>query len=117
MLINKRNEYVISKEEETADSLLKRMRGLMFRRRISKPLLFILPKPTRRQASIHMFFVFFPIDLVYLDENWRVVDIYVGVRPFTVNITPKKEAKYILEMEKGTVARSDIRLGDLIVQR
>ena len=46
----------------------------------------------RLGASVHMLFVFFPLDLVFLDKNKRVVDKKEGFRPFSLNYTPKKPA-------------------------
>jgi uncharacterized membrane protein (UPF0127 family) len=45
-----------------------------------------------------MLFVLFPIDVVYLDKNKRVVDIARNLRPFALNYTPKKPAKYLIEL-------------------
>jgi uncharacterized membrane protein (UPF0127 family) len=115
MLINKSNEKVISREEEIAGTLWKRMRGLMFRKRIDKPLIFILPRKTRFEASIHMFFVFFPIDLVYLDENWKVVDLREKIAPFTLNVTPIAPAKYFIELGAGSIKKFKIRIGNRIL--
>lgn len=117
MLVNKSNEKVISREEELADTGFRRMRGLMFRGRFRKPLLFILPKETRLGASIHMLFVFFSIDVVYLDRNWKVVDLYENVRPFTLNIAPKVPVRYFIELPAGSVRKYGIRKGSRIEKR
>jgi len=51
-------------------------------------------------SSIHMLFVFFPIDVVWLDKNKKIVDIKTAY-PFQIISMPKKPAKYILELKKG----------------
>lgn len=48
--------------------------------------------------SIHMFFVFFSIDLVYLDEDLKVVGVRRGLKPFTPYFKGW-EARYLLELK------------------
>ncbi|MEM3556256.1 MAG: DUF192 domain-containing protein [Candidatus Micrarchaeia archaeon] len=104
------------KEFELADTFFKRARGLMFRRKIEKPLLFILPTESRELSSIHSLFVFFPFDAVFLNSKGVVVDVR-RVKPFTLNVTPKKPAKYIIEMEAGEAERRGIGVGDRLPSR
>ncbi len=67
--------------------------GLMFSRR--KVLVFVLPSP--RRVSLHMWFVFFPIDVVFLDERKRVVEIKTDFRPFSF-FTSQQMAKFVVEL-------------------
>lgn len=60
--------------------------------------------------SIHNFFVFFPIDVVYLDSSRRVVDVVHSFRPFTPLYVPKKSAQYIIEFPFHV----DVKTGDMI---
>lgn len=100
------------KEFELADTIFKRVRGLMFRRKIEKPLFFIMPSESRELSSIHSFFVFFPFDVVFLNSGGAVVDIRKCISPFTLRITPKKPTKYLLEMKAGDAERRGIKIGD-----
>lgn len=54
------------------------------------------------ETTIHMLFVFFPIDVVWLDKNKKVVDKRENVKPFTPWITPGKAAKYVIELPRNT---------------
>jgi uncharacterized membrane protein (UPF0127 family) len=103
-------------EFELADTMLKRARGLMFRRSIKKPLLFIMPAESREFSTIHSFCVFFPFDAVFLDSKGVVVDIKRGIKPFTMSITPKKPAKYIVEMKAGEAKRGGIKIGSRLLR-
>jgi len=105
------------KDFELADTTLKRARGLMFRRKIERPLLFILPAESSELNSIHSFFVFFPFDAVFLNSKGVVVDIKENIRPFTFKITPKKPAKYIIEMRVGEARRRTIKLGSRLSRK
>lgn len=85
----------------------------MFRGKPDYALVFELEKETRLGASIHMLFVFFPIDVVYLDSGKKVVDIKSGLKPWSLNYTPKKAAKYFVEFPVGKL-REKIGLGDVL---
>ena len=58
-----------------------------------KDLLFVFDDEERR--GLHMFFVFFPINVVFLDENFIVKEIK-KLYPFQTYLS-KVECKYILE--------------------
>ena len=52
-------------------------------------------------ASIHMFFVFYPLDIIWLDSNRQVVEIARKVLPFTPYVQPRRKAKYVVELPAG----------------
>ena len=79
-----------------ADSLFSHLRGLMFSFPKNDGLLFKFNKEVF--VSLHMFFVFFPIDIVYINEKFKVIKIRKRVFPFTPFIAPVK-CKYILELK------------------
>ncbi len=66
--------------------------GLMFSRR--KNVLFSFDKEC--VVSLHMFFVFYSIGVLFINSRNVVVE-KVLLRPFTV-YTPKSKAKYVLEI-------------------
>ena len=86
-----------------ADTYLKRLIGLMFKKDIDYGLLFIL----RYGSSIHTCFMRFSIDVYFLDENKIIFD--------KVTLTPwkyykkKKKAKYILETKENSL---NLKIGD-----
>ena len=102
------------KEFEVADSAWARMRGLMFRRRMGKPLLFVFPAPSISECAIHAFFVFFPFDAVYLDAGKKVVDVRESIRPFTPLVIPRKKAKYLIEAPAGWAKKNRLKQGSAI---
>ncbi|MCM8757010.1 MAG: DUF192 domain-containing protein [Candidatus Omnitrophica bacterium] len=92
---------MIARRVRFADSFFLKLRGLMFEKkeRFDYALVFPFEQEKRLGASIHMLFVFFPITAAYLDSKKRVVDVAV-VKPFSLNYTPKKAAKYLIELPK-----------------
>ena len=114
ILKNVTKNNTIADKVEIAETFFHKTRGLMFRKDFNHALVFILNEESRINASIHMFFVFFPIDLVYLDKDKKVVDIYENVKPFTCNITPKKLSSFIVELPAGAIKAKRIGLGDTL---
>jgi len=88
-----------------------RGRGLMFRRPLGEGegLLFVFPRAGRWETAIHMFFVFFPIAAVWLDEAGRIVHA-VEARPFRIYI-PARPARYLIEGSVGLLAHA--RIGEV----
>ena len=73
-------------------------------------LIFCLPRESIANATIHMLFVFFPIDLVYLNKDKKVVDIAKNILPFSLGYAPKKPSKYFIELPAGK--SKGTKLGD-----
>ncbi|MEM5832090.1 MAG: DUF192 domain-containing protein [Candidatus Aenigmatarchaeota archaeon] len=103
------------KNVEIANNYFKRLRGLMFRRKIDKPLVIVLEKESRINSIIHSFFVFFKFDAVFLNSKNVVVDLKEDIMPFTLFILPKKPAKFVIELKKGEIRRRNIKIGDLVI--
>jgi len=100
--------------DEIAKSFYSKMKGLMFRQR-PKRILFIFDKEDIH--PIHSIFVFFTFDAVYLNEDMKIVEIFKNIKPFTLIIRPTKKAKYLLEMEKGSVKNFKLHKKDRIKTR
>ncbi len=84
---------VISRTEKICRSRWSQTWGLMFRRRQN----LIMVLDTEKKISLHMFFVFFPIDVLIVDEEKKIVEIKRDFRPFTF-WTAKEKGKYVVEM-------------------
>lgn len=109
-LVDENSGKVVASEVELADTFWKRLRGLMFRRRFpqGKAMLFKFKKPGRH--GIHMFFMRFEIDLVYMDSRFRVVDMKAGIKRWRI-YRPKANASYLIELPAGTIHRAGVRVG------
>ena len=69
--------------------------GLMFSPILTKNMALLIPSES---ACIHTFFMRFPIDVFWLDKDFRVVDLERNVRPWRPLAGPRKRAAYILEV-------------------
>lgn len=92
-------------------SFLCRLRGLTFRRVLGNDegLLLIGRQESRADTAIHMFFVFFPIAAIWLDQNGQVVDAQLA-RPFHPLYVPRAPARDVLEGTPALLRR--VRIGD-----
>lgn len=74
-------------------------------------LIFSFNKP--RKMALHMFFVFYPIDVLFLDSEKQVVDMKESFKPFNF-YTSKEKANYVIELPEGTIKSSKTLKGDKI---
>jgi uncharacterized membrane protein (UPF0127 family) len=89
-----------------AETALTRMRGLLGRRELPSGE-GILLKPA---SSVHMAFMRFAIDAVFLDRDLRVVKVAADLRPW--RMAGSRGAKAVLELPAGEAKRRGVRLGD-----
>jgi uncharacterized protein len=102
-----RGEEKLFSRVKLAGSFWLRLRGLMFYR--TMPAIDgLLLYPC---SSVHMFWMWFPLDLVYLDREGKVLWVEEGLRPNRVG-PGVKGAFYVLEANEGTVGRLRIKIGD-----
>lgn len=89
-----------------ADRPLARMRGLLRRRTLPSGEGLLL----RPAASVHTLFMRFPIDVVFLDRDRRVLDVAPGLGPWKV--AGRRRARAVLELAAGECERRGIGRGD-----
>jgi uncharacterized membrane protein (UPF0127 family) len=77
-ILNKSKETTVAKKALVAQSFFQRLVGLMFRKSMDheEGLIFY------NAPSIHMFFMYFPIDVVFLDKDMRVIKVCPALAPW-----------------------------------
>jgi hypothetical protein len=112
-MIAKEDKTAIVQKIELADTYFRKVRGLMLRRRFDDTaLIFTFKKPII--VRIHMLFVFFPIDLVFLDQSMRIVDT-ATLKPFIGYRSSNIPVSFVLELPEGTIKRFNLKKGDKIL--
>jgi uncharacterized membrane protein (UPF0127 family) len=98
VLVNQTTGESLAPRVVMCDSFWKKLRGLMFRRVLSpdEAYVFVSARESVAEATIHMFFVFFPIAVLWLDAQKQVVDTTLA-RPFRLYYAPKRAAQYFCE--------------------
>lgn len=66
----------------------------------------------RRTSSIHMFFMRFAIDAVFLDRDDVVVKVVPDLRPW--RIAAARGARSVVELAAGESRRREISVGDRV---
>ena len=84
---------------------LRRMKGLLGQRGLGEDEGLLL----RPASAIHTWFMRFPIDVVFLDRELRVLRVAEGVRPW--RFASARGARAVLELPAGAAARSALRAG------
>jgi uncharacterized membrane protein (UPF0127 family) len=97
-LSNAADNVVLLDRVRWCDSFLCKLRGLMFRHALApgEGLLMVESRASRVGTTIHMMFMAFPIAVVWLDDEFVVVD-KVYARPWRLAYAPAKPARYTLE--------------------
>jgi hypothetical protein len=94
---------------QSATTFWTRLRGLIGHRRLN-PNEGMLISPCR---GVHTFCMRFPIDVVYVDRQGKVVGLAPELRPNRLGPVVRR-AQFVLELPAGTIARTRTRIGDQI---
>ena len=114
MIKNKTKKTVLAKKIRYCRNVFQKGFGLMLKREKAVKdtgWLFIFRNP--RKISITMAFVSFPIDIIFLDADSRVVDAVEGLKPWRL-YDSWKYASYCIELQKGTLKRTRTKIGDIV---
>lgn len=110
-LTKQKSKRAIANDAVFCRSAFSKMRGLMFARDDGNRAL-IMVFDEELFVPLHMLFVFFPIDIIYLDKDKNVVELFRGAKPFISYIRPKRKARYVIELSAGKIKENNIRIGD-----
>lgn len=108
-IYNKSKDSIIAENGKIAISFLSRLKGLMFKKELKKGEALII-KPCN---SIHTFFMNFPIDVVFMNKNDKVVKVIERMKPYRISKIYFK-ANYVIELPVDTIKSSKTAEGDII---
>ena len=104
---------------ELADTPEKMALGLSGRKSLDENngMLFVFEEP-----DFHSFWMRgmkFPIDIIWFDENRKVVDYMKNTPPdsYPTAFKPESRAKYVLETNSGWADTNNIKIGDTLIIR
>lgn len=106
---NLSRQTLVAKKLEVADTTWLRMKGLLGRKALASQEGLLIT----RCNSIHMFFMQFSIDAVFLDRNNCVVGLVSSIAPFSLSPVFWKACK-VLELPEGGINLSCTELADRI---
>lgn len=112
IIINSTKNQVVTNTEEIANTILKRLKGLLGRSS--------LPDQTGMLIypcnQIHSCFMKFPFDAVFLTRDNRVIYFMEDMKPGKISpLIPK--AFSVLELPAGTIRKSGIEFNDILERK
>ena len=107
--LRRENGSIVCERCVLADTALARLRGLLGRRDLPRGE-GILLKPA---SSVHMAFMRFAIDAVFLDRELRVVKVAADLKPWRA--AGSRGAKAVLEIPAGEAGRRGLSVGDRLL--
>lgn len=108
LTLRREDGKILCESVHVADSLPRRMRGLLGRGALDEGEGMVL----RPAWSIHTAFMRFPIDVVFLDHDQVVVRIHEGLKPFRT--ASCRGAREVVELPARECARRGLSVGDRV---
>jgi hypothetical protein len=109
-IINKTKNTVLAEDVIIADTLFKRMIGLLGKKGLKQGQALIL----RPCNSIHTFFMQFPIDVIFVDSDNKIVKAISNMHPFRISGIYFK-ARSAIELPAQTIEKTSTQKGDYLV--
>lgn len=97
----------IAKHVDVADSSFKRMKGLLGKDTLESNSALLITACN----SIHMFFMKFAIDVIFIDKTHKVVGLSENIRPFMLSPIFWR-ASCAIELPVGTIKATQTQVGD-----
>lgn len=108
-IINKTNSNILADNVKIANTPFSRIKGLLGKGKFSQGEALILDPCN----SIHMLFMRFPIDVLFVGKDNRVAKAIPSIKPF--QITPIYfKAKFAIELPVGTIQSTSTQQGDCL---
>ena len=100
---------------ELAQSDEQRQKGLMWRRSMDEEQGMLFLMDSLAPQSFWMLNTYIPLDIIYADENKRIVSIAEDTEPKSLDPVPSgAPALYVLEVNAGFARRHGVEVGDRI---
>ena len=106
-VFNQTRNVPLLSQARAADTFWLRLRGLLGVSSLPKEAGLILIG----EKSIHTFFMKFPIDVLYVDKNYKVIRADPNMVPYRLGPFVSQSA-YIVEMPVGTITDTVTKVGD-----
>jgi uncharacterized protein len=107
---NSSRRTVVASTAELADGFGSRFLGLMGRNGWTDSDGMVI-EPC---SSIHCFFMRMPIDVIFVDRDWRVVRTVESLKPWRLGPMARR-VRRVVELPTGTLQRTGCELGDQLV--
>ena len=90
-------------------------RGLMYRKSLCQTCGMLFSFPDSQKRSFWMKNTPIPLDIIFIDENYKVLNIAKNTTPYsTESLFSEGKVRYVLEVNAGWSAKNNLKKGDLI---
>ncbi|MFH1559122.1 MAG: DUF192 domain-containing protein [Patescibacteria group bacterium] len=93
--------------------------GLMFLNKLDADQGLFFDFPDIQKHSIWMKNTLIPLDIIWLDEDLKILEIKENAKPCLSDpcllFTPQKNSKYVLELQAGAVNRFELKPQDQFI--
>jgi len=107
-VIDVTNSKMVATQVKMAEGMWQRLKGLLGTKTLDPEQGLWIPKC----QGIHTFGMQYAIDVVYLDEEWKAIDLVPSIEPNRMGpVCPR--ARSVIELPAGTIERKEISIGDV----
>lgn len=110
-ITNTRDGSLVAERVRVADSFWQRFRGLM-----------LTAEPAEGEGlllspcnSIHMMFMLYPIDAIFLDASYKIKALYEKLPPWIGFSRLHRDVNSVLELKSGAINKSGVRVDDVLI--
>ena len=106
-IINESKNCILAEKATYANTFFKRLKGLLGRKSLEKNEALIISPAN----SIHTLFMCFPIDVLFVDKDKKVVKAISSILPF--RISPIFiQSRFVVELPSGVIKSTATLAGD-----
>lgn len=117
-IVNVSKNTILCDKVKIATKSSAKAKGLMFRRSMKEKEGFLMEFQKETKPKIWMLFMRFPIDIIFINKQKKVVDIKTNALPLTKNpktwklYQPKEKCKWVLEIKSNSAKKTKTEVGD-----
>ncbi|MDP8265185.1 MAG: DUF192 domain-containing protein [Candidatus Aceula lacicola] len=108
-IINLTQKTIVATRARRARSFFARLKGLLGKKSFSPEDALVI----EGCQAIHMFFMRFAIDVVFINRKNKVVGLVQDIKPFSLSPFFFM-AKYAIELPSGSIEKSLVHIGDFL---
>lgn len=109
-IMNRTRDSILADGFEECNSAWEQTKGMMFRKKV-KPLVFNFDN--QGVVKLHSWFCPDHMDLIFLDENWQIVELQAEWPPWS-SYKSQVPFMFLLELPRGTIYNSRTQVGDVV---
>ncbi len=109
-LVNRSKDSVLADNIEPALTFITRLKGLMGRSQITPGYSLWL----RPCSAVHTFFMRFPVDVIFVSKDWRVVGTKKNMHPWRATGF-YSDVVHVFEFAAGTLNNTGTEVGDRLL--